>query len=73
MQSGQMQEAYVVKLLRSLNVPTAELYFHPTTALESETLGRNPGDRVTLLSQAVRQVIQERGLRLATYPTLGEV
>ena len=73
MQSGQMQEAYVVNLLRSLNVSSAELYFHPTIAPASETLGPNPGDLATLLSPTVRQVIQERELRLATYPTLDEV
>jgi len=70
MQTGQMQEAYVVKLLRCLEVPTAELYFHPSTEPGNEVLGPNPGDLATLLSPAVRQVIQERGLRLATYPTL---
>lgn len=72
MQTGQMQEAYVVNLLRRLEVPTAELYFHPTSGPESEFMGPNPGDLATLLSPAVRQVIQERGLRLATYPTLNQ-
>jgi hopanoid biosynthesis associated protein HpnK len=72
MQSGQMQEAYVVKLLRCLKVPTAELYFHPATVAGGEDLGPNPGDLATLLSPTVRQVIQERGMRLATYPTLKE-
>jgi len=70
MQTGQMQEAYVINLLRHLEVPTAELYFHPTTGPESEFMGPNPGDLATLLSPAVRQVIQERDLGLATYPTL---
>ena len=73
MQTGQMQEAYVVNLLRQLEVPTAELYFHPSAEPVSEFLGPNPGDLATLLSPAVRQVIQERGLRLATYPTLNKV
>ena len=73
MQTGFMQEAYVVNLLRRLEVPTAELYFHPSTDPVSEFLGPNPGDLATLLSPAVRQVIQERGLRLATYPTLNQV
>ncbi len=70
MQTGRMQEAYVVQLLRRLNEPTAELYFHPATVPGDEALGPNPGDLATLLSPAVRQVIQERGLSLATYPTL---
>lgn len=70
MQTGQMQEAYVLELLRRLRVPTAELYFHPSTVHEGEALGPNPGDLATLLSPAVRQIIQERRLRLATYSTL---
>ncbi len=73
MQTGQMQEAYVVSLLRRLEVPTAELYFHPSTEPVSEFLGPNPGDLATLLSPAVRQVIQERDLCLATYLTLNQV
>jgi hopanoid biosynthesis associated protein HpnK len=73
MQTGQMQEAYVVNLLRRLEVPTAELYFHPSTEPGDEVLGPNPGDLATLLSPTVQQVIQERGLRLATYPTLGKL
>lgn len=73
MQTGQMQEAYVINLLRRLEVPTAELYFHPSTEPAGEFLGPNPGDLATLLSPAVRQVIQGRGLRLATYPTLNQV
>ncbi len=72
MQSGYMQEVYVVKLLRHLKVPTAELYFHPATVAGGEDLGPNPGDLATLLSPTVRQVIQERDIRLATYPTLKE-
>jgi hopanoid biosynthesis associated protein HpnK len=38
MQSGQMQEAYVLKLLQELHVPTAELYFHPDTAVKPNPL-----------------------------------
>jgi len=72
METGQMKTAYVVDVLRHLNVPTAELYFHPSTVFEGEALGPNPGDLATLLSPAVRQIIRERGLRLATYATLQE-
>jgi hopanoid biosynthesis associated protein HpnK len=71
MQTGQMQEAYVLRVLRRLRVPTAELYFHPSRLPEGEPLGPNPGDLAALLSPAVRQTIQEQGLSLATYPTLG--
>ena len=73
MQSGQMREAYVLNVLRHLQAPTAELYFHPSTLAQREALGPNPGDLETLLSPAVRQVIVERGLRLVTYSTLEEV
>ncbi len=70
MQSGRMGEAYVIKLLHGLKVPTAELYFHPASVVGDEALGPNVSDLATLLSPRVRQVIQERGMRLATYPTL---
>ena len=70
MQTGQMQEAYVVEMLHRLTLPSAEFYFHPSMIFEGETLGPNPGDLATLLSPAVKRVIEERGLRLATYPTL---
>jgi hypothetical protein len=72
MQTGLMQEAYVVRVLQHLDIPTAELYFHPNTQPVDEPLGPNPGDLATLLSPAVREVIQDRGLHLATYPTLVE-
>ena len=72
MQSGCMEEAYVLQLLRRLNAPTAELYFHPSNTFRTEALGPNPDDLATLLSPAVRQVIQQRGIHLATYPTLTE-
>lgn len=72
LQSGQMEEAYVVRVLRELSAPTAELYFHPTVGPDSEPWGPNPGDLAALLSPAVRQIIEERSLRLTTYPALQE-
>jgi hopanoid biosynthesis associated protein HpnK len=72
MQSGHMQESYVIGLLRSLRVPTAEIYFHPDLDARGEVLGPNPGDLATLLSPSIRQVIREHGMRLATYATLVE-
>lgn len=69
-QTGRMEEAYVLKVLRQLDVPTAELYFHPDSALQSEPLGPNPGDLATLLSERVRQTIEECGLKLASYRSL---
>jgi len=72
MQSGKMETGYVVKVLRQLDVPTAELYFHPTTGPRQEAFGPNPSDLATLLSPAVREVIRERGLRLTNYLALQE-
>jgi hopanoid biosynthesis associated protein HpnK len=71
-QTGHMHKAYVANLLRRLKVPTAELYFHPSTVFEGEASGPNPGDLETLLSPTIRQVIQEQDLCLATYSTLGK-
>ena len=70
MQTGQMRESYVLDLLHRLQVPTAEFYFHPSLRIEDGASGPNPSDLATLLSPAVRGVIQERGLCLATYPAL---
>jgi hopanoid biosynthesis associated protein HpnK len=72
MQTGRMSEPYVVETLRRLSIRSAELYFHPSTKPEEERLGPNPGDLATLLSPLVRQVIDERRLELATYPSLGQ-
>jgi hypothetical protein len=69
MRSGQMTEAYVLRLLTHLTVPTAEVCFHPSTTAE-EAWGPNPGDLAALLSPAVRRLIGERDIRLATYPLL---
>jgi hopanoid biosynthesis associated protein HpnK len=68
-QSGRMTEGYVMGVLRALKAPVAEFYFHPSLESLGEALGPNPGDLATLLSPAVRQVIEARGLRLATYAT----
>jgi hopanoid biosynthesis associated protein HpnK len=70
MQTGQMREGYVLRLLGQLQAPTAEIYFHPSTQTEDSAYGPNPSDLATLLSPAVRSVLHERGLRLTTYPAL---
>lgn len=69
-QSGQMTEAYVLRVLRELEAPSAELYFHPSLSALGEALGLNPGDLATLLSPAVRSLIAERKIYPATYMTL---
>jgi hopanoid biosynthesis associated protein HpnK len=73
LQSGAMEEPYVVRVLQSVEAPVTELYFHPTSASEAVPLGPNPGDLAALLSPAVRRIITERRLELASYATLEEV
>jgi len=70
MQTGRMEEAYVLRILSRLQEASAELYFHPSTRLEGGRTGPNPGDLSALLSPAVRRVIEERGMNLATYSCL---
>ncbi len=70
--SGRMTEAYVMKTLGSLNVPSAELYFHPNTAADGEALGPNPDDLAALISPKVRGVIRGRGLHMSTYFALAK-
>lgn len=72
LQSGRMDEAYVLRVLASLRAGTAELYFHPGTEPEADPLGPNPTDLATLLSPALRQAVEAHGLKLATYATLAE-
>ncbi len=70
MQSGDMQETYVLKLLNNSNAPSVEIYFHPDTSPEREHLGPNPVDLATLQSPRVKQAVHDKGIRLVTYPTL---
>jgi hopanoid biosynthesis associated protein HpnK len=67
LQSGQMREDQVAKLLGALDVPVAEIYFHPATDGENVRLGANQGDLETLLSSQLAGIIKERGIRLASY------
>jgi predicted glycoside hydrolase/deacetylase ChbG (UPF0249 family) len=72
MQSGRMEEGYVLRVLSSAGAAAAELYFHPTLAPESLPLGPNRADLATLLSPEVRQAIEERGWVRASYTSLKE-
>ncbi len=69
-QTGRMDEAYVLRLLASFRARTAELYLHPTTDKTAVPLGPNSGDLATLLSPAVRRIVETRGFRLTTYPAM---
>lgn len=70
MQTGNMQEGYVLRILRNINVQSAEIYFHPSTQMVGEALGPNRGDLKTLLSPKIKEVIRDRGHILTDYSTL---
>jgi hopanoid biosynthesis associated protein HpnK len=70
LQTGQMEEAYVLQVLGTAQARAIELYFHPSIGPEAMPLGPNAGDLATLLSPAVRQAVEARGWRLASYATL---
>jgi hopanoid biosynthesis associated protein HpnK len=70
MQSGQMEEAYVLRLIEQMKPPHAEIFFHPSTRYEGNPFGPNPGDLATLLSPAVREALQAGNWRLGTYADL---
>ena len=72
LQTGQMHESYVLDLLHQLQVPTAEVYFHPSAGEGGVALGQNLGDMRALVSPAVRRVIAERGIHLTSYLALGQ-
>lgn len=62
MQSGHMDELYVLELLKQIEDASAEIYFHPTLGQRVDALGANPRDLETLLNARVKQAIQERRL-----------
>lgn len=70
MQSGQMAESYVIRVLEQLRVPSAELYFHPSTVTGSHDLGPNPGDLATLISSKVKAVVTKNNHQLSSYCAL---
>jgi hopanoid biosynthesis associated protein HpnK len=70
MQSGCMDEDYVIQVLRHLDVATAELYFHPSTSSERVPLGPNATDLATLLSPEIHAVLEERCIQPTTYPRI---
>ncbi len=77
LQSGHMDEAYVLRVLGYLSTPkaarsigVAEFYFHPSLEASGENLGPNPGDLATLLSPRLREALAAGGLRVTSYATL---
>lgn len=71
LQSGAMDERYVLRVIASLAGAAAEIYFHPSIQARGEPLGPNATDLRALVSAAVRDGISARALRLASYATLG--
>lgn len=70
--SGRMTEPYVQRALASCRGVDTEIYFHPTTGEHVDDHGANRVDLRTLLSPAVRRVIEDRGWRLGSYRDLAE-
>jgi hopanoid biosynthesis associated protein HpnK len=70
MQSGQMDAKYVQQVLRQLDTPLVELYFHPATVSTGQSWGPNPVDLATLLSPSVRQTVAQCALHLSSFPQL---
>ncbi|MCL6580015.1 MAG: hopanoid biosynthesis-associated protein HpnK [Firmicutes bacterium] len=81
LQSGRMEEAYVLRVIDSLagslregrGRPVFELFFHPDTADPVELFGPNPGDLECLLSPAVRRALERGGLEPTSYRALSGV
>ena len=74
LQSGDMNEDYLVGLLERIDAASSEIYAHPLAFDADETAKReNPGGALelqALTSSRVRAAIEKAGFRLATYETL---
>jgi hopanoid biosynthesis associated protein HpnK len=74
LQSGDMNENYLVGLLERIDAASSEIYAHPLAFDADETAKReNPGGALelrALTSSRVRAAIEKAGFRLATYRTL---
>jgi hopanoid biosynthesis associated protein HpnK len=74
LQSGDMNENYLLRLLDKMEINSSEIYAHPLAddADESAKL-ENPGGNLeleALTSGRVREAIERAGFRLATYSTI---
>jgi hopanoid biosynthesis associated protein HpnK len=74
LQSGNMNERYMLGLLEQMDGASSEIYAHPLAFDAEETARReNPGgmrELQALTSGRVRQAIEKAGFRLATYESL---
>ncbi len=71
LQSGDMNEGYLLGLLKQMEAATSEIYAHPLAIDADETAKlENPGgarELQALTSERVRLAIETAGFRLATY------
>lgn len=78
LQSGNMNESYLLGLIEKMEGAASEIYAHPlapTGDAAADEIARqeNPGgasELQALTSSRVRQAVEEAGLRLATYESL---
>lgn len=71
MMSGNMRSEYVMQILDLVHTPRIEVYFHPSTQLDSASpQGPNPGDLNTLLDPRLKQFIADRKYDLTSYANL---
>lgn len=74
LQTGDLNEQYLLGLLERMQAASTEIYAHPL-ALDADQAAKqqNPGggrELQAMLSSRVRQAIEEAGFRLATYESL---
>jgi hopanoid biosynthesis associated protein HpnK len=74
LQTGDLNEDYLIGLLRQMNGASSEIYAHPLAADADDSARReNPGgarELEALTSARLRQAIQSAGFRLTTYEGL---
>jgi predicted glycoside hydrolase/deacetylase ChbG (UPF0249 family) len=66
-QSGSMTQSYLSDVIEGLDCPSAEIYLHPSLDRSQGPWGPNPEDLSLLLSDSIRLLVEERGIRLAGY------
>ncbi|MCI0662230.1 MAG: hopanoid biosynthesis associated protein HpnK, partial [Acidobacteria bacterium] len=74
LQSGDLNEDYLLNLIEQMEKTSSEIYSHPLSYDADELLKReNPGgerELQALTSKKVLRAIEDAGFRLATYETL---
>jgi hopanoid biosynthesis associated protein HpnK len=74
LQTGDMNENYLLGLLKKMEKTVSEIYAHPLAPdADEQTRRKNPGGDIelqALLSRRVRHAIETSGFRLSTYKSL---